>query len=253
VISDSGVHHRLEAVAMPFRTGDLVVPTPSYTVTREDGEAMSGGFPTLTVRVMSVLPPDDPAPDIHELKPPLEVPWWQRFPWWMVAVALALAALGFWLWSRWRRRKPAPAAEVQPLEPAIPAHTEALAALDRLAAEGLPEKGLWYQHQSRLSAIMRHFLERRFGSPRESLTTRELCLHLSWRGLDADAIERLRTLLRVADLAKFARTDPGRERLEALAGEARRLILDWAAAESRGVGGGDAAPAADEPRAETGS
>jgi hypothetical protein len=249
VTSASGVHHRLEAVALPFRTGELIVPTPAYTVTREGGEAVKGAFPTLTVRVASVLPAEEPMPDIEGLKPPFSVPWWMRFPWWVVVVVVALAAVGLWLWRRRRRRKPTPVTEGGEAEPLIPAHIEALAALDQLAAEGLPGKGLWYQHQSRLSGILRHYLERRFGSSRESLTTRELCLHLGWRGLPAEDIERLRTLLRVADLAKFARTDPGRERSLGLADETRALIMLWAPS---AVPVDDTA-VTEEPAAETGS
>jgi hypothetical protein len=249
--SSEGVHHRLEAVALPFRTGELIVPTPAYTVTREDGEAVLGAFPKLTVSVQSVLPAEDPTPDIRGLKPPLTVPWWMRMPWWVIGLALVLMAAGLWLWKRWPRKKTRDAVRAVAAEPAEPAHLEALAALDRLADEKLPQRGLWYEHQGRLSEIARRFLERRFGSPRESLTTRELCLHLVWRGLPGAEIERLRTLLRVADLAKFARTDPGVERLEKMAEEARALVLAWAEPEASETEAQAEAVAEPQPRWET--
>jgi hypothetical protein len=161
-------------------------------------------------------------------------------------------ALGIWLWKKRPRRVAKEVVEEMPAGPVVPAHVEALAALDRLAQARLPQQGLWYEHQTELSAIVRRFLERRFGSPRESLTTRELCLHLAWRGIAGADIDRLRVLLRVADLAKFARTDPGADESLNLEKEARALVLAWAEPERRQkIQTEDAAE--ETPQAETGT
>ena len=226
--TSQGVYHTIEAVAQPFRTGDLVIPAPRYTVTPAGGQATGGRFPILTLRVESVLPGDEAVPDIRGLKPLLTTPWWMRFPWWLVVVAAALAGVAVWLW----RRRPTGVSRIAPrsvpLAAAIPAHVEAIEALNALVAENLPQKGLWYPHQSRLSQILRRFLERRFSTSHTGLTTRELCLHLAWRGLPGITVDRVRSLLRIADLAKFARSDPGVERSRQLEEDARSVILEWA-------------------------
>jgi hypothetical protein len=222
-----GVRHRVMAVALPFRTGSLPLPTLAFRAQKVGEPAQSANFPTLTLPVVSVLPQGN-APDIHGLKPVFKPPWWMTFPWWIVA--LVLAAIGLIIWLV-RRRKPV--ARVAPVAkgtavPAIPAHAEALAALDALARERLPEQGRWIEYQTRLAAIVRRFLERRFGSPQPGYTTRELVLHLVWSGLTGGDVERLKALLRVSDLAKFARSEPTVETAKRQETEARNLILAWA-------------------------
>lgn len=248
-----GVRHRLEAIGLPFRTGKLTVPDPRYAVRKADGRALGGAFPRATLVVQSVLPPDQPAPDIRGLKPPFEPPWWARVPWWAVALVLAAVALLIW-WLR-RPKKVADERQAAVAEPTEPPHVEALAALDALVAEKLPERGQWLEHQTRLVAIVRRFLERRFGSPQPGYTTRELCLHLAWRGLPGADIERLRALLRVADLAKFARSDPGVEVARRHEAEARALILAWIEAPQAPESGESpaAAAGADQARAAGGA
>jgi hypothetical protein len=228
-----GVRHRLRAEGLPFRTGKVSLPAPAFRLRPPGGKTTAGAFGRTSVLVRSVLPANDPRPDIHELKPPLGPPWWARVPWWLIGVALAAAAL-IWWWRRRRRPTPAQqqAAAAAAAAALVPAHSEALAALDALVAERLPEQGRWYEHQSRLTEIVRRFLERRFGSPQPGYTTRELCLHLAWRGVGTAEVERLRALLRVADLAKFARSDPGVETAHRHESETRALVLAWADAGS---------------------
>lgn len=226
--SGSGVHHELLATALAFRTGRLAVPRAPYRVTAPDGRVSQGEFPALTVAVGSVLPADDPRPDIRREKPPLSAPWWTRVPWVWIAAGLAVAALAWWLWRRRPRRVRGEAGPVAAAVAARPAHLVALEALAALAAERLPERGHWYEHQSRLSEILRRFVEARFTTPLPGHTSRELCLHLAWRGLDAAAVERLSGLLRTADLAKFARHEPSVETAHALEREAEHLVRAWA-------------------------
>src|SRR5262249_40506852 len=155
--------HRVTAVALPFRTGSLTLPPLGFRSQKSGEEGRSAMFPALSLPVVSVLPAG--APDIHGLKPVFQPPWWMTFPWWIVALVLALLGLVIWLV---RRRKPvekAAPAHKGPVVPAIPAHVEALAALDALVRERLPEQGKWIEFQTRLAAILRRFLERRFGSP----------------------------------------------------------------------------------------
>ena len=147
-----------------------------------------------------------------------------------------------------RRKKPVARMEreARTVTPAVPAHVEALAALDALARENLPARGLWKEHESRLAGIVRRFLERRFGSPEPGYTTRELLLHLAWRGVESGPIERLRSLLRVADLAKFARGELTLELAHRQEEDARALIL--ALAEPAPSAAGEQ-PAASLPKA----
>jgi hypothetical protein len=222
-----GVRHRVTAVALPFRTGSLALPGLAFSGTEGRGAWAIGELPQphaagrerpaagkrtrhprtqagVSARVVDDLPVVDRRPRAGALGPQI----------WLV-----------------RRRKPAvrvAAVAKGPAQPAIPAHAEALAALDALARERLPEQGRWIEYQTRLAGIVRRFLERRFGSPQPGYTTRELVLHLVWSGLTGGDVERLKALLRVADLAKFARSEPTVETAKRQETEARNLILAWA-------------------------
>jgi hypothetical protein len=224
--SPQGVRHRVTAVALPFRTGSLTLPPLGFHSQKENEAEQTLSFPRLTLPVVSVLTGQQ-SPDIHGLKPVFQPPWWMTFPWWIVALVLAVIGLIVWLV---RRRKPkavvAPTLK-GPIAPAIPAHVEALAALDALVRERLPEQGKWIEHQTRLAAIVRRFLERRFGTPEPGYTTRELVLHLIWSGLTGGDVERLKALLRVSDLAKFAKSEPTVETARRQEIEARSLIETW--------------------------
>jgi hypothetical protein len=191
-----GVRHRVTAIALPFRTGTLPLPGLGFRAQKAGEPEHAASFPTLSLPVVSVLQLGKP-PDIRGLKPVFQPPWWVTFPWWIVAAVLAVAGLVIWLLTR---KKPAvrKAPELKrPVVPAIPAHAEALAALDALVRERLPERGLWIEYQTRLAAIVRRFLERRFGTPEPGYTTRELVLHLVWSGLTGGDVDRLKALLRV--------------------------------------------------------
>lgn len=226
--STAGVHHELLGKALPFRAGRLDLPRVVYRVTAPDGGLQQGEFPALAVAVGSVLTAEEPKPDIRPEKPVVNAPWWTRVPWLWLAVGAAVLLLAWWAWRKRPRgaavRRAAPVA-VTPLRAA---HLVALEALAALCAERLPEGGQWYEHQTRLSHILRRFVESRFGTPLPGYTTRELCLHLAWRGLDAPAVERLSALLQAADLAKFARREPTVESAHALEAEAERLVQAWA-------------------------
>ena len=248
--SASGVHHELLGGGLAFRTGRVPLPSLRYRVTAPDGTTQDGEFPALAVAVGSVLPPGDPRPDIRPPQLPVQAPWWSRVPWVWIAVALAGAALAWWLWRRRPRRVARVEAVAAVRAPARPPHLVAFEALEALRAERLPEKGRFYEHQSRLSEILRRFIEARFDTPLPGYTSRELCLHLAWRGLDAAAVDRLSRVLRTADMTKFARTDPCLEEAHRLETEAEALIQAWVPSRA-GEGGPEGAAAGEAPVAAT--
>jgi Domain of unknown function (DUF4381) len=134
--------------------------------------------------------------DIHDIKPILYIP--ADWGWWVWAlIALVLLAAGL-VWWRWRRRHPVqPAVTVEPLSP----HDEAYVKLDALAqGEGIAGKLYYF----RLSAILRHYMERRFGLPAAEMTLEELLPELACLPLGADLVQPLKSFCRAAELIKFA-------------------------------------------------
>lgn len=124
----------------------------------------------------------------------------------------ALAIIGFWIyWFVIRKRKEE---EEEPTYRALPPYEEAIYRLNEL-----DEKQLWQNNQvkeyySELTEIVRGYIERELNVPALEKTTDEV-LEMLKDFKDADVIltsqetiDKLKSLLREADLVKFAKSKP---------------------------------------------
>jgi len=207
--ADSAGVHRSVATMVVWITD------PAASIHAEARVALPGGgtraipvqLPLPIVR--AVLPPDsaDPRPPKDIL--PTSRPEW-RWAWIAAGILVALALLA---WGAWRRRRrPRPAAGMDP-------RARALAELDRLRASGLLEVDV-EAFAAGTSAALRGFAavaDPRLGA---DLTTSELLDRLLETGARGEDVEALERALAQADLAKFARRPPPRE----------RALQDWEAA-----------------------
>lgn len=136
--------------------------------------------------------------DIHDIKPALEMGAdWGWTVWGLVALAVVAAALlARWLWRRRRKQT-----EMPPAGPQIRPETEALSALDALAADGSKGGKQFYFH---LSAILRRYVERRYAIPAAEMTLEELLPKMDRLPLEPDLFERFKQLCRHAEPIKFA-------------------------------------------------
>ncbi len=132
--------------------------------------------------------------DIRDIKDlvPIPINWW----WWAaLLLLLAIAAAVFW-W--WKRRQPEVVAPViAPLTP----YEIAMRALQQLLADN-PSVEVFY---TRLSDIVRHYIEERFGLRAPERTTEEF---LAEANLPAQQMTLLSAFLVECDLVKFARHQP---------------------------------------------
>lgn len=150
---------------------------------------------------------DAPMTDIHDIKPALPMEPDLQWLIWLVVAVVFVAVLAAGAWWLWRRRKnkneeaqaaPLPAPEV-----------EAYALLDCLAAEDHSNlKGFYF----RLSAILRRYMERRYGIPAAEMTTEELLPAMRGLALSQDLSQEVRSFCLRSDPIKFAgaRGDAGR-------------------------------------------
>ena len=133
---------------------------------------------------------------------PIDPKWLTYLPW---AAALAgllfiIAALTWW----YRKRH---ALDILP-EVMDPPHIRARKEIDRLEAQGLFEKGKVKAFYFILSEILRRYMESIRHFPAAEYTTEEIAHHI--RNNEED--RRILSLLRQADLVKFADTVPTRSR-----------------------------------------
>jgi hypothetical protein len=205
-----------------------------------DGAERSGKVAFPALRVTSLLGEQiDPSQfrDIAGeivLVGPLD--WW---PWAAGAAGLVLAGAVAWWMLRGRPRAP------------LAPDAWALAEFRRLEGAGLPAQGDFGRYYDELTGIVRRYVALRYAIPADRQTSREfLEATRAHPDFPATEAERLRALLRLADLVKFAKAEPTRAECDANLAEARGFVehtrpvaADRADAASNG-------PAAAAPRTE---
>ena len=131
-------------------------------------------------------------------------------------LVLAVAALAFWAWRYWRKRR----AQAQ-LIPPVPAHIRAKQKLrDALALIDQPR-----EFCIQVSDTLRWYLEERFDFHAPERTTEEFLYELQETNLlTPDQKGSLAEFLQRCDLVKFAKYEPGRPELEDLHASAMRLV-----------------------------
>jgi len=189
-----------------FDSGYYAIPPFKFSInnnTEKVYETEALLFSVITVNV-------DTTKSIMDIKPPLEVPfsWKEYLPYVYQSLAL-LAVLGALIYLiitylKNKKKKPIPKIEI----PKTPVHVITLERLERLKEAKLWQQGKLKQYHSELSDIMRHYIEQRFYINAMEQVTDEI-MH-SFRKVDiSEEIKmKLRGILFLSDLVKFAKEQP---------------------------------------------
>jgi hypothetical protein len=137
---------------------------------------------------------------------------------------LLLAAIAYWLFVRWQKNKESVPQPVVEEVIHIPAHTQALTALSSLREEQLWQKGAVKEYQSRLTFIIREYLENRYDVPALESTTEEIVRNISTGDMELSDVDSLKRILQVADLVKFAKAKPDESIHERFMDEAEGFV-----------------------------
>lgn len=152
--------------------------------------------------------PVDTTQAIKPIKSPLSVPYvWQEFIPYIIGGAALLAAIILFLFlrKRWKRKAPA---EIERPRPKDPPHIWAMKELKKLEDERLWQKDEVKKYYSRLTDILRLYLEYRFSWPALESTTEQIDYEITGYDIAADGKEKLLGVLRIADMVKFAKRLP---------------------------------------------
>jgi hypothetical protein len=122
---------------------------------------------------------------------------------WKFALALALGALLFWLYTIWRKRRPLP-----PPPPPRPPWEVALEELFDVRIAQLVEQGRFAEHYDRVSDAVRRYLGARYGFDGLEMTTREAMGKLGRIIPGMPVLRDIQQFLDNADLVKFAKLTP---------------------------------------------
>lgn len=167
----------------------------------------------------------DTLKDIRTIKKPIEIPYTFReyLPYIIViwaALAIVLAALFYFLVIRKRKQKQLKAK----VEVYYSPYQKAIMKLDELEKENLPMKDEIKLYYTRLTDILREYLETQYKIAALESTTDELMERLKYSSIDAASRMQLFELLSSADMVKFAKAKPGMNEHEAALISARKFV-----------------------------
>ncbi|HBE39735.1 MAG TPA: hypothetical protein DDW27_00735, partial [Bacteroidales bacterium] len=191
-----------------FDSGFYEVPPIYAELQTETGiKRFYSDYSPLQVMRVNIAPRDSTA-QIFDIIVPYKAPltFMEILPWILLAaLAGALVWLIIRLLSRFRKTKPG-------YEPVIikePAHVIAFRELEKLREQKLWQKGEVKQYYSRLTEIIRQYLEDRYGVYSLELTTSETLEELLKTGFRKDeTYMKLKDILNGSDLVKFAKYKP---------------------------------------------
>lgn len=175
----------------------------------------------IDIFVKSILSGDE-APQLKDIKPPIDIPvdWMLMII--LLALFIALAVSVYFGYKAWKKKKEKGFIFVAPPKPK-PAHETALKALQNLYMTDLLEKGEFKIFFSKLSEILRIYLEARYFISALEETTYEIMRDLE-KHLDEEKQSRLRTILELSDLVKFAKLIPSEENINSAKQESLLFI-----------------------------
>jgi hypothetical protein len=143
-----------------------------------------------------------------------------RYGW----ILIVLALLIFGIYRFIKKKKESVDVEEQ-LKPALPIHEEFLVLLDTIKAKQLWLNGNIKQHHTEITDAIRNYIAKRYGINALELTSSQTLNLLKRERISTEQKDKLKMLLTLSDLVKFAKEQPTPEENERLIDDAKAFIL----------------------------
>lgn len=186
-----------------FDTGFYIIPSQYFVNLANQDSLKSEAFP-LEVLTLEL----DTSKGITDIKLPYDIPltFMEILPYIIVGLLLIGIIILLLYFLKKRKEKPAPLPRPKPAEPP---HLWALRELDELAKLKLWQKGKTKLFHSRLSEIIRSYVEFRFDIRAMEQTSSEIIDALKIaKVVDYELLENLHQSMELSDLVKFAKWNP---------------------------------------------
>jgi hypothetical protein len=195
----------------PYLPGTYTIPKMTVTFIDRDNDAEFTQLVTeeLEIAVKSLLDKDNGSVEIKDIRGPLSLPENTALQILLVGIGLLLVMLGIAGFLYWQKI----AGNKKPPEVQLPPDEIALQELERLLAEDLLTRGEVKLFHLKISDILRHYIENRFGIRAAERTTEEFLTELSITKSQRDSLlgshkTLLADFLIHCDLVKFAKHEP---------------------------------------------
>jgi len=190
-----------------FDSGYYVIPPINFAYKTAGASAQS--FAETEPHLLNVFSVAvDTTQAIRGIKGPIEAPYTfaELLPWILLFLGLALGT-GLVIYFMNQHKKNQPVFAPRP-KAKLPPHEIALNALEQLKNEKLWQKGQIKEYYTRLTDILREYIEVRFTIRAIELTTWEILQSFRNSAISKTDKDLLRDILELADLVKFAKALP---------------------------------------------
>ncbi len=155
------------------------------------------------------VPTDTSAKNLKDIKPPFDEKfnwrWYMDYIYWGIgALVFVLIIILLTVYFTRKNKK----VILEPEKPKIPAHITALAALEKIREEKIWKDGKVKEYYSAISEAVRTYIEERFNVNALESTTDEIMTAFRTQVVDQDSKDKLKQLLTLSDLVKFAKMFP---------------------------------------------
>ncbi len=190
-----------------FDTGGVVLVDPLEVSWEKD--SLRARLETRPLQLVVRMLPVETDKGPKDIKDPYKVPLTLQeiLLWSLIAAAIVL---GLWLGIRyWKKKKEQKSMPEIRRKPAEPAHVFALRELNNLREARLWQQGKVKEYHTRLTDILRTYLEYRYGIKAMEQTTSETLAALEKTGFNDNRLKGiLEQILETGDLVKFAKFIP---------------------------------------------
>ncbi|HHT9129613.1 MAG TPA: hypothetical protein ACFYEC_01950 [Candidatus Brocadiaceae bacterium] len=210
-------------VLSSYEIGRTTIPSVEikYKSVQGEGKVITN---EVAVDIKGILKEGETAADIKDILPPVDVPtnYKRLIRWVFVGLgALLLAGITYGLINKLKMRPNKPEQELIKKAP----HEVAYELLERLSREELVAKGLVKEYYYRITDILRHYIEDRFGLLAPEQTTEEFLVEMAHTNkLEENHKLLIREFLEHCDMVKYAKYGPSRAEIKETYDLAKRLI-----------------------------
>ena len=189
-----------------FDSGMHTMPVFDFQFINTGADSVSIVTDPLSIQVLNV--PVDTTQAIKDIRNVVDVPkdYSEYIPWAIASlIAIGLLAAVVYFWNQ--RKKPLPVTVVK--APAEPAWKKALRELERIGTEKVWQQDKPKLYHSEISETLRTYIEEQWSVPALESTTYDIMRLLSSHSsVNEEAVFKLKTVLELADLVKFAKENP---------------------------------------------
>lgn len=206
-----------------FDSGMYMVPSFQFTIIPKQGSPYIVNSDSIPLLVQTVAV--DTTKGFRDIKGIMQVETsWLDYIWYIIGGALFMALIIFVIWYFRKNKKTVGPAVFNKVQETL--QEKALRYLDELERDQLWQQGKVKEYYTRLTDILRQYIEERFRTPAMELTTDEL-LHTGrmHKGIQPH-VDTLAQILYTADMAKFARAQPTVQEHTTAMHNARKFVKD---------------------------